>query len=96
MGRRESASSLITHADASISSAWGGPNGDLEPGDYSIPGEIALVHAKCARADGAGEIIARGNFPEPPANAGKGAGKRKAGAAENKRRVDAPENKSEV
>ncbi|HVQ43780.1 MAG TPA: hypothetical protein VMT30_02345 [Candidatus Saccharimonadia bacterium] len=35
---------------------WIGPKGVLYAGEYAIPRKISLAHAKCARADGAGEI----------------------------------------
>jgi hypothetical protein len=35
---------------------WIGPKGVLYAGAYDIPRKISLAHAKCARADGAGEI----------------------------------------
>lgn len=36
---------------------WPGPRGIMHAGEYDIPRVISLAHAKCARADGAGEIV---------------------------------------
>lgn len=42
---------------------WPGPKGMMKPGDYAIPAEISRIHAKCARIDGAGEIVQAATFP---------------------------------
>lgn len=46
---------------------WPGPRGIMHAGEYDIPRVISLAHAKCARADGAGEIIME--VAPPPASA---------------------------
>jgi hypothetical protein len=73
---------------------WDSPRGLLPAGSYSIPADISLTLAKCARADGSGEIVEGASVAEAPA--GDGRARRKRGASENKRRDEAPENKSEV
>lgn len=40
-----------------IRAPWPGPRGMIPPGEYAIPGQISMTHAKCARADGKGEIL---------------------------------------
>ncbi len=36
---------------------WAGPKGIMHAGEYDIPRQISLTHAKAARFDMAGEIV---------------------------------------
>jgi|GEM_PF-3942384 len=53
---------------------WPGLRGMMKPGEYTIPGDISLSHARCARADGAGEIVADSESatPLPPSEKPQG------------------------
>jgi len=51
---------------------WPGPRGIMHAGEYDIPRVISLAHAKCARADGAGEIITDAQEVAPPPSAAGG------------------------
>lgn len=44
---------------------WAGPRGIMHAGEYDIPRAISLTHAKCARADQAGDIIEVTEGPAP-------------------------------
>jgi hypothetical protein len=81
-----------------LTKEWHSPTGILRPGEYAIPKGISMTLARCARADGAGEIIAAASFLSTISTSVDAAfaGKRKGTAPENKRGRDAPENKSEV
>lgn len=58
----------------------------MQPGEYSIPVDISMTYAKCAVADGHGEIIEAATFRNPRAT--------KTPAPENKSLQSAPETKS--
>jgi hypothetical protein len=73
---------------------WDSPGGLLPAGSYAIPADISMMLAKCARADGSGEIVEGASVAEAPADHSRA--RRKLVASENKRRGEAPENKSEV
>jgi hypothetical protein len=73
-----------------LSKPWPSGKGLMQPGDYRIPADINLTLARCARADGAGEIVEAASFRKPAKPS------RKAPAPENKADGPAPENKSEV
>lgn len=95
MRRREGASSLLHMSTLRLTKEWRSSRGVLQAGDYAIPKAITMTEARCARADGAGEIIAAASFLDTPIDAA-GTGKHKGSAGENKRGRPAPENKSEV
>lgn len=73
-----------------ITKPWPTAKGFTPPGEYRIPADVSLAHAKCARADGYGEIVEAASFRK------RGRPPRKTAAPENKVGRPAPENKSEV
>jgi hypothetical protein len=70
-----------------LNKPWSVSKQILQPGDYCIPADISMTHAKCAQADGAGEIVETASFPAPS---------RKGPAPENKAMEPAPENKADL
>jgi len=47
----------MTSMKLKLNKAWDCSAGVLEPGLYAIPGQISETLAKCAVADGAGQIV---------------------------------------
>jgi len=74
-----------------LAKPWRAPKSILPPGEYRIPGDVSLAHAKCARSDGCGEIVEAAGFRTK-----RGRPSRKSAAPENKAGEPAPENKTEV
>lgn len=62
----------------------------MQPGDYRIPVDISPTLAKCARADGYGEIVEAASFPK------RGRPPKKQAAPENKLGDTASENKADL
>jgi hypothetical protein len=73
-----------------ITKPWPTAKGFTQPGEYRIPADVSLAHAKCAKADGYGEIVEAASFRK------RGRPPRKSAAPENKAGKPAPENKAEV
>jgi len=73
-----------------ITKAWPSGNGLMQPGEYRIPGDVSLSHAKCAQADGCGEIVEAGNFRK------RGRPPKKQAAPENKLGDPASGNKADL
>lgn len=62
----------------------------MQPGDYRIPADVSPTLAKCARADGYGEIVEEANFRK------RGRPSKKQAAPENKLADSAAENKADL
>ena len=76
-----------------LTTNWQAKSGLMQPGEYRIPGEISLAFAKCAVADGAGEIVEAPSFRQRGRPKGSG---RKGAAPENKAGGPAPDNKASM
>lgn len=40
-----------------IKRPWAGADRVMQPGEYSVPGDLSRLHARCCVLDGAGELV---------------------------------------